>query len=235
MPSTENEEAIISGKLSWSPSINLMLVKWCDEAKCFEWMHTESFSFYDQRARAIMVTSNILTALSGLSNVIAGGTTVNGFQLAWIFGSLSIIVSMANMLQDKLAYNVRAANHKIYSVQWGVIRRYIDEILSIPTPNRIDCDICMKYLRKDINKASTDGNINIPEFIRDNCYTKFNIIPNFNIPDICGQIEHTQSYNDPIVHTATVEKINTSIYTERSGILDQLIPSRQTQTKANSV
>jgi hypothetical protein len=212
---TENEENTVSGKLSWSPSIDAILIRWCDEAKCFEWMHTESFSFYDQRARAIMVTSNILTALSGLSNVIAGGTTINGFQLAWIFGSLSIIVSMANMLQDKLAYNVRAANHKIYSVQWGTIRRYIDEILSIPIANRIDCDICMKYLRKDINKASVDGNIKIPDFIRDECYEKFNKIPDFNIPDICGQIEHTQAYNNTIIHMSTLEN---------SDMLEKLIP-----------
>lgn len=208
MPSNEAEENIVSGKLNWSSSIDAILVKWCDEAKCFEWMHTEAFSFYDQRARAIMVASNILTALSGLSNVIAGGTTINGFQLAWVFGSLSIIVSMTNMLQDKLAYNVKAANHKIYSIQWGIINRYINEILSIPVANRIDCDICMKYLRKDINKASTDGNIKIPEFIRDNCYKKFNKIPHFNIPDICGQIEHTKIY----------------IEYEPSGILDKLIP-----------
>jgi len=28
--------------IAWTASIEHLLVKWCDEAKCFEWMQTES-------------------------------------------------------------------------------------------------------------------------------------------------------------------------------------------------
>ena len=53
----------------------------------------------------------------------------------------------------------------------------------------------MKYLRQDINQVSVDGNAKIPEFIRENCYHKFSKIPNFVLPEICGEMEHTQVYN----------------------------------------
>ena len=180
--------------LAWNPSIEKLLVKWCDESKCFEWMHTESFSYYDRRSRTLMVTSNVLTAVAGLSNVIAGGAVVNGFQLAWAFGSLSILISITNMLQEKLAYQTKAADHKQYSIQWGTIRRKIEEELSIPPESRGACETFLKYLRQDINKVSVDGNTMIPEFIRDECYKKFNSIENFDIPDICGDMEHTSVY-----------------------------------------
>jgi hypothetical protein len=121
-----------TAKLGWVPSVEIMLAKWCDQAKSFEWMHTESYATYAKKAKVVMITSNVLTAVSGLSNVIAGGTIINGFQLAWIFGSLSIIVSIANMLQEKLAYTAKATEHQQYSVQWGTIRRKIEEELSIP-------------------------------------------------------------------------------------------------------
>ena len=181
-------------KLTWSPSVERMLARWADQAKCFVWMHTEAYSYYDGRGRAIVIASNILTAVSGLSNVIAGGTTVNGIQLAWIFGSLSILVSISNMLQEKLGYITRAADHKQYSIQWGTIHRKIDEQLSIPPESRKDCGTFLKYLRQDINQVSINGNAAIPEFIRTRCYEKFSRIPEFDIPDICGQIEHTQGY-----------------------------------------
>jgi len=180
--------------LAWTPSIEKLLVKWCDEAKCFEWMHIEAFSYYDTRSRTLMITSNLLTALAGLSNVIAGGATVDGFQLAWVFGSLSILVSITNMLQEKLAYLTKAADHKQYSIQWGTIRRKIEEELSIPPESRASCETFLKYIRQDINKVSVDGNTMIPEFIRDDCYKKFNSIQNFDIPDICGDMEHTAVY-----------------------------------------
>jgi hypothetical protein len=183
-----------SSKLTWSLSIEKMVARWGDQAKCFEWMHTEAYSQYSKKGKVIMITSNILTAVSGLSNVIAGGTTINGFQLAWAFGSLSILVSISNMLQDKLAYTTKAVDHQQFSVQWGTIRRKIDEELSIPPDSRKDCGTFLKYLRQDINMVSVAGNARIPESIRDACYEKFSKIPDFDLPDICGQVEHTRIY-----------------------------------------
>lgn len=223
---------ISSGVLAWDPSIENLLVRWCDEAKCFEWMHTESYSYYDTRARRLMICSNVLTAISGLSNVIAGGITVSGFQLAWAFGSLSIIVSITNMLQEKLAYVSKATEHLNYSVQWGTIRRKIEEVISISPDSRKNCRTFMKYLRQDINQVSVNGNAMIPHHIRQACYTKFNSIDNFNIPDICGQMEHTRGYDSTFltvtVHNPSVNKKdkiqNPQIYAEHSGILDTLMP-----------
>lgn len=192
---TDEESSLGSTtKLGWGPTIEIMLTKWCDQAKSFEWMHTESYAVYSKKAKIVMITLNILTAASGLSNVIAGGTSINGFQLAWIFGSLSIIVSITNMLQEKLAYTTKATEHQQFSIQWGTIRRKIEEELSIPPDSRKDCGTFLKYLRQDINQVSVAGNAKVPEFIRDQCYKKFSQIPDFDLPDICGQIEHTKAY-----------------------------------------
>lgn len=181
-------------KVKWTKSIELMLARWCDQAKCFEWMHTESFSMYDKKSRIMMIASNILTAVSGLSNVIAGGSTVNGVSLAYVFGSLSITVSITNMLQEKLAYGTSAIEHRQFATMWGIIRRKIEEEVSIPPESRKECGTFLKFLRQDINKVSMDGSAKIPEYIRDTCYEKFSKIPNFDIPDICGQMEHTKIY-----------------------------------------
>jgi hypothetical protein len=198
-------------------------------------MHTEAYTFYEKRARLLMIYSNILNAISGLSNVIAGGISISGFQLAWAFGSLSIIVSITNMLQEKLAYVTKASEHLQHSIQWGSIRRKMEEELLIPPESRTNCYTFMKYLRQDINQVSVKGNAAIPEHVRDACYAKFNSIDNFNIPDICGQIEHTKAYDES--HQTTVcikepsinkkDKIpNPQIYSENSGMLDVLITNQ---------
>ena len=191
---SEIDGELATEKLSWTPSIESMMAKWCDEAKCFEWMHMEAFSFYDKRSRGMVIASNILTAVSGLSNVIAGGSAINGFQLSWIFGSLAIAVSITNMLQEKLGYNTRATQHNQFSIQWGSVRRKIEEELQIPPESRKDCKSFLKYVRQDINQVSIAGNSMIPEDIRERCYKKFNDIREFGIPDICGQMEHTRVY-----------------------------------------
>lgn len=192
-----SDDTAVVIKQDWNPGIESMLAGWCDEAKCFEWMHTESFSYFDSRARALTIASNILTAVSGISNIMTGGVSINGFQLAWVFGSLSVVISITNMLQEKLGYVQKSVEHNHYASQWGGIRRKIEEQLSIPPKSRKDCGTFMKYLRIDINQVSIDGNSMIPEFVRDGCNEKFSKVQDFDIPDICGKVEHTAIYVKP--------------------------------------
>jgi hypothetical protein len=42
--------------------------------------------------------------------------------------------------------------------------------------------------------VSADGAVKIPQSIRDDCYKKFSNIPEFELPDICGSMEHTKVY-----------------------------------------
>ena len=101
------------------------------------------------------------------------------------------------MLQEKLGYLQKSIDHNHYATQWGSVRRKIEEQLSIPPESRKDCVTFLKYLRVDINQVSIDGNSMIPEHIRDECSEKFSKVPEFEIPDICGKVEHTQIYVKP--------------------------------------
>jgi hypothetical protein len=202
MPGTGTSEdsvhATQSTGIVWDANIDRMLASWCDEAKCYEWMHTQAYSHYDRKARAIMIASNVLTAVAGLSNVIAGDKEINGFQLSWFFGSLSIIVSITNVLQEKLAYSTSAVEHHQHAIVWSAIRRKIEEQVVIPWENRKDCATYLKYLRQDITSASSGGVASkIPTDIREACKTKFGCIPEFDIPDICGSVKHTKTYVPP--------------------------------------
>jgi len=180
--------------VQWNSSIETLLSEWCDEAKCFAWMHNETYALCDYRAKVLMIASNVTAAIAGLSNVIAGSTTVNGFQLSWAFGSLAILVSITNMLQEKLGYMATATECKHHSTSWETIRIKLEEQLALPPTGRKDCGTFLKYIRQDINQVSMDGNSKIPLAIRERCFHKFNAIHNFKLPDICGDFEHTRIY-----------------------------------------
>ena len=199
---SEEEDSAVAN-LQWNHTIEVLLSKWCDQAKCFGWMHTEAYSLYDYRAKVLTITSNVVAAVSGLSNVIAGGETLGGVQLSWIFGSLAIVVSITNMLQEKLAYAAAATEFKLYSNAWGVIRRKIEEQLAMPPGSRKDCGTFMKYIRQDINQVSQDGSAKIPHHIRAACFDRFSKIQDFELPDICGEMEHTAIYIETIRESPT--------------------------------
>ena len=58
---------------------------------------------------------------------------------------------------------------------------------------RKHCATFLKYIKQDINSI-VDTNTLIPEDIRVKCAKKFGDIKDFDIPDICGQMEHTRVY-----------------------------------------
>ena len=132
--------------LQWSNEIDVLLASWCDNAKCFEWMHGETSIDYLKKSKIFMVIINLLTALSGLSNIIAGNIIINGFQLIWIFGSISILTSTLNILQDKLAYLPLAEAHRKFAAQWSVIISKIEEVVALPPCGRRDCKTFFKLI-----------------------------------------------------------------------------------------
>ena len=183
-----------SSVLQWTTEIDILLATWCDNAKCFEWMHGETSIDYLKKSKIFMVIINILTAVCGLSNIIAGNININGFQLIWVFGSVSILTSTLNILQDKLAYQPLAESHRKFSAQWSIIISKIEEMLALPPDGRRDCKTFLRYIKADINSVSLDGNNLIPKYIRDACYEKFKNVTNFELPDICGVVNHTKIY-----------------------------------------
>jgi hypothetical protein len=65
----------------------------------------------------------------------------------------------------------------------------------LPVAARRDCKTFLKFIKSDMNQSSTNGNAIIPNDIREKCYEKFSKIENFDIPEICGQMEHTKTYS----------------------------------------
>jgi len=193
-----DKEMTENSVLSWSNEIDVLLASWCDNAKCFEWMHGETSIDYLKKSKIFMIIINLLTALSGLSNIIAGNVIINGFQLIWVFGSISILTSTLNILQDKLAYQPLAESHRKFASQWSVIISKIEEVVALPPGARRDCKTFLRYIKADINQVTIDGNNLIPKNIRDACYEKFKNIPDFELPEIVGVVSHTKIYSDHI-------------------------------------
>lgn len=190
-----NLDNVEKESVRWNRIEEEMVANWCDQSKCFNWMNTEAYSRYSIRAIVMSITTNTIISLSGVANLIVGGgmIPIDQSKISLIFGCVSISVGIVNMIQDKLNWNVLANNFKQSAGRWGIITRKIQEILAMPRSCRGDCGAFLKYIKQDISDAS-DTNSMIPKDIREMCNEKFRHIKDFDVPDICGQVEHTIFY-----------------------------------------
>jgi len=120
-----------------------------------------------------------------------------------ILGCVSIAISIISMLEDKFDWITMANNFKQASVQWSNVSRKLEEQLAVPPNGRKDCSTFLKYIKQDITMVSAT-NYMIPKDIRIKCMEKFGKIPDFDVPDICGQVEHTSVYVEEPVHPLKV-------------------------------
>ena len=203
--SETKEEPDTSAGLQWTSSIDHMLANWCDQSKSFEWMNTEAYSRYSVRSTAMSITVNISIALSGVANLIVGTAQLSDTAVppSTILGCISIAISIISMLEDKFDWITMANNFKQASVQWSNLSRKLEEQLAVPPSGRKDCSTFLKYIKQDITTVSAT-NYMIPKDIRTKCMEKFGKIPNFDVPDICGQVEHTSVYVEPTTSTLQV-------------------------------
>ena len=188
---SNNED--LSSDLKWTDGIDKMLSEWCDESKCFQWMHSEAYSRYSNRATAMTIATNITISLSGIANLVLGATVPDTMTTSIVFGCVSIGIGVVNMVQGQFGWTELANTFRASSNQWSNITRKIEEQIAIPPLGRKDCATFLKYVKQDMALVSIHSS-SIPKDIREKCYARFSKIPNFNIPDICGQMEHTSVY-----------------------------------------
>lgn len=202
---TDRPTEVLVKRMEWTPQIETLLASWCDHAKCYIWMHSRAHDESEKAVRWYLWIFHSLSTIAGLSNIITGDITVGSFKIAWLFGALTILLTSLSLLQEKLGLNEKVLNHRKLALQALVIKMKLEEILSMPREVRGDCKTFLRYIKADINQSMIEKNAAIPRKIREACFAEFREKPAFDIPDICGQVEHTTVYvelpAEPTVNT----------------------------------
>lgn len=199
--SDTKEEPDTAPGLQWTPQIDRMLANWCDQAKSFNWMHTHAYSRYSKLSTAMNVGTNIAISLVGVVNLALASSQIEAMTTAMVTGSVSVGIGIIKMIQEQFNWTSLASDYKHSATKWDHISRKIQEQVVLPYTGRKDCGTFLKYIKQDINEAS-DTNTILPKDIRNKCNDKFGKIPDFDVPDICGQVEHTTVY---IPDTSTLQ------------------------------
>lgn len=207
---TKDESPDTSPALQWTPQIDRMLANWCDQAKSFNWMHTHAYSRYSRRSTAMNICTNIAISLVGIVNLSLASSQIEPTTTSIVTGSVSIGIGIIKMIQEQFNWTSLASDYRHSATKWDHISRKIQEQVVLPYTGRKDCGTFLKYIKQDINDAS-DTNTLIPKDIRNRCNDRFGKIPDFDVPDICGQVEHT------LVYTAEPLQVPLLTSTTRNG------------------
>lgn len=181
----------------WEPGIVALLENWTDNAKCYEWMHETAQARYSLVNTVVMTVTGVASAAAGLSNtVVSAMADKSGFSASWIFGIMSVAQSFFMVFINEVGFKRRAERHGHYANEWRGLKFQLESELKRPVGARADCSSFVNIVRKRMEQISSESDNMIPMTIRAACAKKFSAIEGFDVPEICGDMEHTQAYSN---------------------------------------
>ena len=187
-----------SSKNAYTEEEEEILVKICDWAKCFRWMHEQAYNVYWWIHVCFMVPVIILSTIAGTGNfALSKFSGEDAMLAAMVIGVLSLTAGMMSTILQflKVVENLEAYRQAFLS--WGQMARDIEyELAKAPNKRQPSLEF--------MDKVATDYNrlAEISPVIPDRVKHRFRLLianngdPQLMLPDICGGLRHTRRFGD---------------------------------------
>lgn len=170
-------------EISWNSSLEKMFAEEGEKSFGLSIIHRHCEAYYGIRNHWISIPVIILSTLAGSASV--GSTSLfDDPKLASIaIGGVSICVGILQTLGSFFSFAKRSEAHRIASISYGKLYRFISVELTLPRSERIIAKDMLKIVRQDIERLAETTPL--PP---DTILTKFNILgkkySDIMLPDI---------------------------------------------------
>lgn len=194
-PSTAKK---VAAKNAYTDEEEQILVKICDWAKCFRWMHEQAYNVYWWIHVSFMVPVIILSTVAGTGNFALSKFEGEAAAIMpMVIGVLSLTAgTMSTILQFlKVVENLEGYRQAFLS--WGQMARNIEYELAKAPSKRAPSLEFMEKVATDYNRLAEISPV-IPDRVK-RWFSEFMLAagdPELMLPDICGGLRHTRRYGD---------------------------------------
>jgi hypothetical protein len=194
--------------VSWNPVLERLIAEEAERCGGLSWLHNECEQHYSSRANWIALPVIILSTangfLSGSSQMIFSNQTTSSIGL----GVVSLFTGLLSTIGSYFAWARRTEAHKISSLQYQKISKFLTIELSLPTKERIQAKDILKITREQIERLM-EISPSIPKFILAKYKDVFGEIKDVTHPEIISglkkvfintSIYHEENQGNQIVH-----------------------------------
>ena len=194
-----SEEKSIQSKddtiVEWSEQEEYLLALWSDRALCYKLMSERGARKYHKQHLWFSIPVIVLSTLCGSANLaVQSYVPVSAQSMAsMIVGCLSLTAGVITTLQTFFASAQKSESHKNSSTSWGKLHRMIYTELSLQRNKRKPVKEFMRQAKNEYDRI-LDQSPTIPSDILKAFVEDIKHHPNMMLPDECGNLLHTQSW-----------------------------------------
>jgi len=160
-----------------------------EKALALSWLHTRSGKRYSYLNNYLAIPAIILSTVTGAGSIGFGGIV----EASYIFGVVSILVSVISTLNSYFDFAKRGESHRITSVNYNKLYLQISIELSLPRLKRINVKDFMKNVAEQIVRLNELQPI-VPDVIILEFKRTFKQYygSNISIPEMCNGLVDIQ-------------------------------------------
>lgn len=143
----------IVGEISWNEMLEGYFASTGEKAHCLSWIHKKSEERYAQLRTFIDLPVIAISSITGFLSV--GSTSMfgnNQMAVSVSLGLLSLLVSVLNTTGTYFAWAKRAEGHRITSIQYARLYRFLSIEMSLPRDERMNPHDLLKHVKDQYDR-----------------------------------------------------------------------------------
>lgn len=194
--------AIVSAKpeLQYNAHLEDIIASEAEKALVLRWLHNAAEHRYSKFNTWIMLPVISISTLAGTASI--GSESLfgpNAPAAPIIIGLMSLTVSILNVVASFFGWAKRAEGHRISSINYGKMHRWIAIELALPREQRVPAKHFLKEIRQQIDRMNeTSPQVPVEVIAQFRLRVK-DLKSNVSLPEICDEIHCVEVYSGDVL------------------------------------
>lgn len=214
--------------LAYNAHLEELIASEGEKALALQWLHDQSEKRYSHLNTIITLPVIVFSTLAGTASIGSKSLFGDSDFASVGIGLVSILVGVLNTISSFFGWAKRAEGHRIASVTYGKLHRFVSVELSLPRDQRVPANEFLKQVREETDRLMETSPL-IPRSVINAFQLRFKNIPSdITVPEICNglhkvEIYPTQSFEDTLSQLSTLmvshgEKTNSTDQVESNDV-----------------
>jgi hypothetical protein len=150
--------------ISWNDSLETLVAEEAEKCGGLSWLHAECEKYFSFRTNSIALPVIILSTVNGFLSGSSQSIFSNGQSASIGLGVLSLFTGVISTIGSYFAWAKRTEAHRISSLQYQKISKFLSIELSLPKDERVAAKDILKITREQIERLMEISPA-VPEYI----------------------------------------------------------------------
>ncbi len=180
--------------LQYNRHLEDLIAAEAEKSAVYRWLHDQAEKRYSSFNTFIAFPVIVISTLAGTASIGSDTLFGNSSAAPVVIGLMSLAVSILNVIGNFFAWAKRTEAHRISSVNYSKLHRWISIELALPRDQRIPAKHFLKQIREQVDRLN-ETSPPIPQIIVDKFKSSFTKLKeNISVPEICNDIQNVEIY-----------------------------------------